>query len=74
MKISMYGLKYVTLQSFCPECKVSCTSERGSPQLSHLKPEAIFFCDEHGEFKEPIDWGQELNKAIVENIKKQENL
>lgn len=70
MKISLYGLKYVTLKSICPHCKEETESDWGSPQLSHLKSEVIFFCEEHGEFKESIDWGQELNKAIKEENEK----
>ena len=67
MIVKIYDLRHVEATSNCPICNFESGHDAGNLRMSELKPKMTFWCEEHGEWSEPIDWGAELNKLIEKN-------
>lgn len=64
MIVSVTCLRYVGVKEACPVCGKVCVTDMGDCDLAGLKPQVNFWCEKHGEWSVPIDWGAELNKLI----------
>lgn len=71
MKVSIGYIKHVYVEAECPICHEVTGTDCGTMKLQDFKDEIELFCDEHGEFSLPINWGDELNKLIKDHREKQ---
>jgi hypothetical protein len=65
-KITLQRLEYLTITASCPVCGKNATTDHGKSMIKDLKPTVRFWCEEHGNFEEAINWGDELNRLIAE--------
>lgn len=65
MKISLCDIRYLNVTSNCPTCGRESGTDKGKCTVANLKPQVGFWCEEHGEWFEDVNWGDELNKLIA---------
>lgn len=71
MTLTICDIRHVHVTANCPQCNKPSGTDKGNCSVRDLKPVQGFFCEEHGEWEEPIDWGAELNKLIAANKEQQ---
>ncbi len=58
-------IKHLVVTAECPQCKHESGTDMGACSVDDLTEKVDFFCEEHGTWSVPIDWGAQLNKCIT---------
>lgn len=64
MKLTFSLIKHVEITAKCPKCGEETGTDCGHCDPRYMKPVQEFWCEKCGDFELPINWGNEINKAI----------